>query len=319
MQADHDHDLNNIELRPAPMWARITAAVTRRLPRGRSRVIKWLFGGSANRFAGRMVPQLGGCTFDCSLQDVVARNIFFAGCTAAQEIAFVRAMLKPGMSFVDVGANWGVFTLVAAGLVGSSGRVIAVEPDPRMLAKLKANIRCNNFNQAQVHAIAAADSESTLPLAVHDRMGENWGISRLIENVVEGQTILAVPSQRLDSLLDDAGLGAVDLVKIDVEGSEDRVLAGMEHGLSCHRYRCILLETHPVELAERGRKVTDITQLLQAKGYRGYSLDYSEAGSRRAYYHPWLHYSEFVRPLQQGMSNVQPRFIWLSPSEKALP
>jgi FkbM family methyltransferase len=321
-----DPGLEDIELSPAPAWAKITAGVTRRLPRGKSRFIKWLCRGSDRRFAGRMARQLGGCTFDCSLQDMVARNVFFAGCSAAQEIAFVRGTLKPGMNFVDVGANWGLFTLAAARLVGSSGRVIALEPDPRILQKLKANIRRNGLRQAQVLAVAAADCDSNLLLAAHDHAGENWGISRLIENVSAGQTTFTVPSRRLDSLLDEAEadaeveatLGAVDLVKIDVEGAEDRVLTGMEPGLTSHRYRRILLEFHPLQLGERGKNVNEIVKALLAKVYQGYSLDYSEAGIRRAYYHPWLHYSEFVRPLEQGMTDAQPRTIWLARGEPAL-
>jgi len=273
-----------------------------------------------------MARQLGGCTFDCSLQDMVARNVFFAGCSAAQEIAFVRGVLKPGMNFVDVGANWGLFTLVAGQLVGSAGRVIALEPDPRILPKLKANIRRNGLNQAQVMAVAAAERDSNLLLAAHDHAGENWGVSRLIENIPAGQTTFTVQSRRLDSLLNEAeaeaqaeaGLGAVDLVKIDVEGAEDRVLAGMEPGLSSHRYRRILMELHPLQLRARGRTATDVVNALIAKGYHGYSLDYSEAGIRRAYYHPWLHYSEFVRPLEQGMADAQPRTIWLAEGEPAL-
>jgi FkbM family methyltransferase len=313
-----DPALEDIELSPAPAWAKITAGLSRRLPRGRSRFIKWMCRGSKKRFAGKMARQLGGCVFDCSLQDMVARAVFFAGCSAAQEIAFVRAVLKPGMNFVDVGANWGLFTMAAARWVGSSGRVVALEPDPRILAKLKANVRRNDLSQVAVSAVAAAECDSKLPLAAHDHTAENWGISRLIENISAGQIVFTVPSRRLDSLLDEAGLGAVDLVKIDVEGAEDRVLTGMELGLTSHRYRRILMELHPVLLGERGRSATDLLNALHAKGYQGYSLDYSEAGIRRAYYHPWLHYSEFIRSLEQGMRDAQPRTIWLAPGEPSL-
>jgi FkbM family methyltransferase len=244
-----DPGLEDIALSPAPAWAKITAGLTRRLPRGRSRFIQWLCRGSNRRFAGKMARQLGGCTFDCSLQDMVARNVFFAGCTAAQEIAFVRAVLKPGMNFVDVGANWGLFTMAAARWVGSSGRVIALEPDPRILAKLKANVRRNDLNQVSVLAVAAAECDSNLLLAAHDPTADNWGISRLAENIPAGQTAFTVQSRRLDSLLNEAGLGTIDLVKIDVEGAEDRVLAGMDAGLTSHRYRRILRNCTPCSLA----------------------------------------------------------------------
>lgn len=305
-------------LRPAPVWANIVAGITRRLPRGKSRFIEWLCRGSEARFLARMPAEIGGYQFDCCLRDTVARDVFFAGCFAAQEIAFLRGVLKPGMTFVDVGANWGLFTLVAAYLVGTSGIVAAMEPDPRMFGRLKANVEGNNLRQVRVFEVAIADRDSNLVLAAHDHAGNNWGISRVIEGDTTDQMTFNVPSRQLDPLLDKAGFQTVDLLKIDVEGAEDMVLTGMDAGLSGHRYRCILLELHPAELAERGRMVCEITDILITKGYQGYAFDNSRVGARRAYYHPWLPFSEFVRPLQQGLVDREPHTLWLSPGQKEL-
>ncbi len=306
------------ELRPAPIWANIAAMFTRRMPRGRSRFIEWSFRGSDKRFVGKMDKKLGGYEFDCCLRDMLARDVFFAGCFAAQEIAFVRAVLRRGMKFADVGANWGLFTLVAAHLVGESGQVVALEPDPRILPKLKGNVERNGLKHIKVFDVAAADQDSNLILAAHDHEGENWGISRLVERASPTQCTFTVQSRRLDSLLDEAELDIIDLLKIDVEGAEDRVLCGMEAGLSRNRYRRILLELHPLQLAERGRTVRDVANALTDKGYKSYALDYSQAGIRRAYYHPWLHFTEFIRPLKQGMLDPQPHTIWLCPGEPDL-
>lgn len=301
------------ELKPAPAWANIAAGVLRRLPRGRSRVIEWVFRGSKRRFVGKMAKELGGHKFDCCLRDMLARQVFFAGCAATQEIAFLRGVLRPGMNFVDVGANWGLFTLVASHLVGESGRVVALEPDPRMLAKLRANVQRNGLSQVRVLEVAAADVDSNLILAAYDHGGENWGISRLVENAPTGQTTFKVVSRRLDALVDEAELQATDLLKIDVEGAEDLVLAGMRAGLVTHRYRRILLELHPLRLAERSRTMRDVAHVLTATGYQGYALDSSPNAVRRAYYHPWLHFSEFILPLERGMHDASPHTLWLSP------
>jgi len=262
-----------------------------------------------------MAPELGGYSFDCSLRDLIARDVFFAGCFAAQEIAFVRAVLGPGMTFVDVGANWGLFTLVAAHLVGETGRIVALEPDPRILPKLKSNVERNHLRQVQVMEVAAADRDSALALAGHDHEGGNWGVSRLVEPGLVPQTTFTVQARRLDSLLDEAHVEVVDLLKIDVEGAEDRVLSGMEAGLRRRRYRCILLELHPQQLAERGRTAQGVADALLALGYNGRALDYSPAGVRRAYYHPWSRVSQFIRPLEEGMRDSSPHTIWLSPEE----
>lgn len=259
-----------------------------------------------------MPAEIGGYEFDCCLRDMVARDVFFAGCFAPQEIAFLRGVLKPGMSFVDVGANWGLFTMVAAYLVGRSGSVVAMEPDPRLFGRLKSNVELNNLGQVQVFEVAIADRDSNLLLAPHDQTGDNWGTSRLIEGGSTEEIRFMVRSRQLDPLLDEAGLQTVDVIKIDVEGAEDMVLRGMDGGLNSRRYRFILLELHPAELAERRRTVYEVTNVLIAKGYKGYAFDNSNLGARRAYYHPWLHFSEYIRPLQQELRAAAPHTLWVS-------
>lgn len=306
------------DLKPAPLWANLAATVTRRMPRAKYRLIERLCRGSNERFEARMAKQLGGYTFDCSLRDQVARDVFFAGCFAHQEIAFARSVLRTGMTFVDVGANWGLFTLVAASLVTNSGRVISIEPDPRIFSKLKANVQRNSLGQVRLFDLAIADCDSQLVLAAHDEAGENWGISRLVDRDSAAPVTFQVPSRRLDPLLDEAGIQTVDLLKIDVEGAETLALAGMQQGLRDARYRRILLELHPQQLAERGLTNRDVINLLLQNGYKGYALDNSEQAGRKAYYHPWLHFSEFLLPLEEGLKNRQPHTVWLCPQEPDL-
>jgi FkbM family methyltransferase len=310
--------LEGDELRPAPMWANVVASVTRRLPRGKSRAIGQLGRRSSARFLGKMSRQLGGCVFDCSLRDRLAREVFFAGCAAIPEIAFLRAVLQPGMSFVDVGANWGLFTLVGTHLVGATGTVAALEPDPRVFTRLKSNVRRNGLRQVQLFAVAAADRDSQRVLAPYDAAGDNWETSRLVEDGAPAQNTLFVPARRLDPLLDEIGLDTVDLLKIDVEGAEDLVLSGMEEGLNNYRYRRILLELHPLQLAERHKTSREVADMLRAREYRGFVLDYSPSGARRAYYHPWRHFLEYIRPLEPGILNGPSHTVWLCPGQPDL-
>lgn len=300
------------ELRPAPLWASIAATVTRRLPRGKSRIIEWIGRGSKHRFIARMPAQLGAYFFDCSLRDMVARNVFLAGCYATQEISFLRGVLQRGMTFVDVGANWGLFTLVARHLVGNEGRVLALEPDPRLFRKLKSNLERNQLHDVTVLEVAAADVDANMRLVAHDHGGGNWGVSRLAHRRPDNQSDFLVVARTLDALLDDNSLRGVDLVKIDVEGAEDLVIGGMRAGLISQRYKMILLELHPLHLAERSQQIGDITSLLLGKGYLGYSLNCGKEGVRKAYYHPWSHFSEYIMPLDKGLDVASPHTLWLS-------
>lgn len=307
-----------IELKQAPIWARIAAGVIRRLPAGRYRAMYRLCKGRDQTFIGKMLEKFGGFSFECSLRDNIAREVFFTGSYEPQETAFVQSVLRPGMSFVDVGSNWGFFALMAAHLVGPGGNVVAMEPDPRVFRKLQFNVRRNVLKQVAVFEVAVTDREGTVMLAGHNAAQENCGTSRLIENGSHADLAFQVRSCSLDSLLDDAGLDCVDLLKIDVEGSEDLVLAGMDSGLSRNRYRRILLELHPLQLAERGLTVQHIMNGLNSKGYKGYALDYSPAAFRRACYNPGLPFADFLRPLKQATSDQWPHTIWLSPDQPDL-
>lgn len=216
------------------------------------------------------------------------------------------------MTFVDVGANWGLFTLVARGLVGHTGRVLALEPDPRLFNKLKANLERNQLRDVTILEVAAADIDATRLLVAHDHGGDNWGVSRLAERCPENEASFHVISRKLDTLLDENGLREVDLIKIDVEGAEDLVLCGMLSGLNSQRYKLILLELHPSRLAERSQEIGNITNLLLTNGYVGYGLNSADEGVRKAYYHPWLHFSEYIQPLDSALDAASPHTLWLS-------
>jgi FkbM family methyltransferase len=305
---------------PGPNWLNLVAKLIRHMPVGRYSLISWLRRGPQKTFLVSTPRVLGGDTLQFSFRDPIGRQVFLGGCYEPQESACVRDILRPGMTFVDVGANWGFFTQMAAHLVGSSGRVVAIEADPRVFVRLKQNVARNHLKHVQVFDIAVADRNGELTLAGHDEAEGNPGISRLIEIGSPQPLTFSVQSRRLDSLLDEAGLDHVDLVKIDVEGAEDLVLTGMDEGLISHRYRSIVLEIHPLQLSERGHTTSEILDVLKGRGYRGYVLDYSKA-LRKAYYKPWLHSSEFLLPLERvemtALQCVQPNethlhTIWIS-------
>ena len=111
-------------LPPAPAWVRLMAKVIPKLPAGRYKAIHRLCRRPPSAFLMYMPEEMGGYAFHCDLRDGISREVCFTGYYEPQETALVRSILRPGMSFVDVGANWGYYTLLAANLVGSKGRVL---------------------------------------------------------------------------------------------------------------------------------------------------------------------------------------------------
>ena len=137
--------------------------------------------------------------------------------------AVFRSRLRPGMSVVDIGANIGYFTMLAASLVGSEGRVLAVEPNPRNVRLLEASRRANHFNHVTVAQTAAGRETGLLTL---NTSFSNGTTSAPPDELGQFLITESVPCMRIDALL-NAG-DQVDLIKVDVEGAEFNALLGAE-------------------------------------------------------------------------------------------
>jgi FkbM family methyltransferase len=260
-----------------------------------------------------MPPEAGGLWFSCALRDSIAREVCFTGQYEPQETALLRHLLKEGMTFVDVGANWGYFTLFAARLIGPGGRGVALEPDPRLFRLLESNRARNHLSWVSAHQVAAADRPGRVRLAGFDERAGNWGLSRLAPPSAEG--CFAVDAVEVDAFLDSLGVGDVDLIKIDIEGAEDLALRGMSVGLSRARYKRLLLELHPTLLAERGVKAEEVVGRLSELGYRPWSIDHSPAVTRQIAYAHSVSPGSFLRPgTTPATADAWPHMLWLSPS-----
>ncbi|HYV46862.1 MAG TPA: FkbM family methyltransferase [Myxococcaceae bacterium] len=290
------------------------AAVVRRLPAGRYRAMNWLARSRPARFVAplRATPPL---RFECDLRNALAREVFFTGQYEPQETAVLRALLSPGSTFVDVGAHWGYFSLLAAALVGESGRAIAVEADPRIHATLSANLELNRVPWVTAHHVAIAAGPGTVELLGYSDAQENWGLSRIAGPGAAGESArFQVPTKALDDLLDELGVRAADLVKMDIEGAEGFALQGMERGLRDGRYRRLLLELHPAELRGHGMDPLALLQRLAGAGYRGWTVDHSPATTRRAAYDRRFGAREALLPLDLSRPlDAWPHTLWLAP------
>lgn len=288
-----------------PLWASLAAPLVRVLPRGRYRAMNRLCRGTTARFVAPLPDSATGLRFECDLRNSLAREVYFTGRYEPQETALVRQLLSPGDTFVDVGAHWGYFSLLAAERLGPTGRVVAIEADPRVFAVLERTCALNQLDGLTAVHAAVADGPGELTLAGFDERQDNWGLSRLVVGPEQGQGqggATAAMSYRvravaLDDLLDEHGIGAVDLVKMDIEGAEAPALQGMRRGLESERYRRLLIELHPEALPAFGTTAADLVALILASGYRGYTVDHSLAAGRRAAYAANLKAETLLRPL----------------------
>src|SRR6185436_6225769 len=118
----------------------------------------------------------------CDLSEEIARDACLVGIYEPQETWLVSRLLRPGMTAVDVGANWGYFTLLCAHLVGATGRVLSLEPDPRVFELLQENLALNDLPHVTPLPLAAAASCGTLTLDGYGPADTNRGVSRIHAN-----------------------------------------------------------------------------------------------------------------------------------------
>src|SRR6266480_5728955 len=210
VQVDEFHTV----LPVAPTWVRLAARIVPRLPRGRYRIIQRLSKWPSVPFWMHGPAEVGSYLFRCDLRDAIAREVCFTGRYEPQETALVGTILSRGMTFVDVGANWGYFTLFGASLVGDGGRVVSLEPHPRLFATLCANVARNALRHVTVVPVAAAATTGVLVLSGYDERSDKWGLSKLVERPSSGKVTFQVAATTLDRLLDEHSVGEVDLLKM---------------------------------------------------------------------------------------------------------
>ena len=136
----------------------------------------------------------------------------------------IARILRPGWHCLDVGANHGYYTLIMADAAGREGRVIPVEPTPRLADLLRQTLDVNGFPSVTVAATAASDTDGeTLQLVVPARRSMNALSPR---SQAPPTTLSEVKTVTVDTLTRD--WSRVDLIKIDVEGAEEGVWKGMQ-------------------------------------------------------------------------------------------
>lgn len=142
---------------------------------------------------------------------------------------FILDHLRVGATFVDVGANIGVFTIPVAKRVGATGCVIAVEPSPRIATYLRYNISRNHLLNVRLQQCAAFDHEEQA-LSFYEAPLDHFGMGALAPQFYE--SAILIPARTLDNILAVEKLWGLDLLKVDCEGYESAVFRGGEQTLT---------------------------------------------------------------------------------------
>jgi FkbM family methyltransferase len=169
----------------------------------------------------------------------------------------IKNRLKPGQTFIDIGANKGDFTLLAAQLVGRQGKVLSFEPEPDNFSWLKKSIELNKYQNVITYDVALGSSNQDVTLY----LGQKSGWHSLVPPDQGGtvQDSITVTGSTLDSVLGTLGNKQVDMIKIDVEGAELEVLRGAQATLKYNPEIILLIDIHP----HKGVNPADVCDLLR--------------------------------------------------------
>ncbi|MBG1270759.1 FkbM family methyltransferase [Nostoc sp. WHI] len=175
--------------------------------------------------------------------------------------AMIR-LLQPGYYCLDIGANWGYYSLIMADIVGESGHVLSVEPNPRLANLLKKSLNINGFSgYAKVSEKAVADTNGKKVNLVIPK-GDFWGSSTICQtSVLPGEQSFEVETVTIDELTQD--WPRVDLIKIDAEGAEEAIWLGMQETIQKNKNIIITMEF----ACDRGYNPKLFLQDIQAQGF----------------------------------------------------
>lgn len=200
--------------------------------------------------------------------------LYAGGSFEPNEFAFLRAVLRPGMVFLDGGANDGLYSIYAARRLEPGGKVISVEPSSREFERLRANLELNKLANVETLKVALGGEagEATLAIAEAGHEGQNTIGRRVSNPKVETTGHEAVPLETIDRLVERHALERLDFVKLDVEGSEVDALEGAQSAIA--RFRpLMLLEAEDERLASQHRTKRELVDLVSALGYALWVFD----------------------------------------------
>jgi FkbM family methyltransferase len=235
-------------LRPKPLKKMANALLLRVIP------------GSVRRHGAHVV---------LNRRDPVISGALALGVYEKAETAFFLNACSSGMTFLDIGANVGYYTALALAATRGSGRIIAMEPDPENFEYLRQTVAANSGNNVQCVRRAAAECAGRTRLFISD---SNRGDNRLYPNELANGSI-EIDTIAVDDQLVELGVDTVDFIKIDVQGYEGKVFAGMTNLLSHSPKLLIMSEFWPYGLRSVGTDPRSVLDGLEGYGFRLFEMD----------------------------------------------
>ncbi|MFE6026179.1 FkbM family methyltransferase [Streptomyces niveus] len=219
----------------------------------------------------RVVRSRFGVRFAVDTQDLIQRYLYLFGVWEPHMTRWLRGRLRPGDTFIDVGANVGYYAMVASRWVGDGGQVVAIEASPTFHRKLLQHVRLNQCGN--VRAINGAVSDERKELTFVLASSANMGANSIVPYDGPAESSFQVEAFPLGELLEPAEISTARVIKIDVEGAEGSVVRGMIPMLDKLRPDCeITVEVTPDRMAQLGDSAEELMKTMRDHGFHAYRL-----------------------------------------------
>ncbi|WP_439597245.1 FkbM family methyltransferase [Falsiroseomonas sp.] len=202
----------------------------------------------------------------------IAPHLLIDGTWETNYTSLYEKMIRPGDTVLDLGAHLGVYALLGALATGPTGRVEAFEPNPRFAALLARSLAVNGLSDhARVNNMAVGAEEGTAELLFSWAWGGGGHLTVTPGHVPEGGQTRACRVVALDDLFPDPAF-TVDVVKMDVEGTETRAVRGMRALLARSPRAKIMFEFAPGMLAAQGSSAAELVEQFSELGFQFWNI-----------------------------------------------
>ncbi|MGB8700251.1 MAG: FkbM family methyltransferase [Thermosynechococcaceae cyanobacterium] len=231
--------------------------------------LKWGFKFSGKRTTVRLFD---GQFMSVDPTDYLQCLIYYFGIFEPHCIQFLPTLLQPNDTFIDIGGNIGLYTIVASKIVGKNGKVLTFEPAPFHCEAIRKNIELNRIENVALYETALGSEDGSVQLVLPE--GGNRGMFALAKNGEADDLHNApvpVKLSRFSSLVKAEAIERVSLIKLDIEGAEPLALSGMDD-LFNRFCPSVLIELNEASLQRLGNHSAHLVQWFTQRGYKGWVI-----------------------------------------------
>jgi len=197
----------------------------------------------------------------------IAKLIFAYRELYDRELVWLSRNVRPGFFVADIGASFGIYTLVAARAAGPSGQILSFEPAASTFDILKANVELNCLTNVHTFRCAIGEDDGEVEL-YHHRDSSRNSLGRTTSMIGTSES---VQKRTLSNVLAKAGVAKIDLIKMDVEGMEEMALRGCSTIVERARPK-IIIELNPGRASAIGLPADGAWELLRSLRYKMYEI-----------------------------------------------